>query len=188
MLLLLIGELRNLVRFLFVDLQEKLRGDFLAFYLYLFSVGLEFFEFVIEIRADPSARPSEERVDIGLGAPLEPGDSWLDDLVGRLQVLCEQIPLILVHKVDDLVVLPHHDHCELPQHSQVLPVAHHELVGLVGDPDVERDQHLPGRDLVDELEQLPVEVALDVMRLRLQDLQGQLVVLVVFVRPAQNGH
>lgn len=143
MLLLLIGELRNFVGFLFVDLQEQFRGDFLAFYLYFFSVGLEFFEFMIEIRANSSASSSQERVNIRLGAPFEPGNTWLDDLISSLQVLSKQISLILIHEVNDLVVLSHHDHCKLSKHSQILPVAHHELIWLVGDPDVERDQHFP---------------------------------------------
>lgn len=116
----------------------------MAFYLDFFSVGLEFFKFMIEIRANSSASPSQKRINVGLGAPFEPRDSWLYDLVSSLQVLSEQISLILIHKVNDLVVLSHDDHCKLSEHSQVLSIAHHELIWLVGDPDVERDQHFPG--------------------------------------------
>ena len=187
MLLLLVGELLDLVGVLLVDLQEQLGCDLLALLVDAVSVGLELLQLVVEVRADPPARPRQERVHVGLGAPLEPGDPRLDYPIGRLQVLREQLPLIVVHKVYYLVVLSHHHHRKLPQHPKGLPVGHHELVGLVGDADVEGDEHLPGRHLVYHPQQLAVEVALDVVGLRPEDLEGQLVVLAAFVGTAEDG-
>jgi len=65
-------------------------------------------------------------------------------------MLSKQISLVFIHKIDDLVVFSYHYHCELSQNSKVFPIAHHELIGLIRYPYIERNKNFPCWNLVDE--------------------------------------
>lgn len=85
-------------------------GDFLALLVDFLSVLLELFEFVVQIVAAASTAPAQEGINIGFGTPFVSVDTGLDDFVGGLEVFSEEVPLILIHKVNDLIVLADDDH------------------------------------------------------------------------------
>ena len=103
-------------------------------------------------------------------------------------MLCEQFSLIVVHEIDDLIVLSHNHHWQLSQNSQSLFVCHHKVIRLVGYSDVERNQNFPSCNLVDHFEEFSVEIALNMMRFGSQYFQRKFVVLVVFIRSAKNSN
>jgi len=86
----------------------------------------------------------------------------LNDFISGSKMLGKQFSFIFVHEIDDLVVVPDHDHRILPQNSQSFLVVHDKIVSFVGDSDVEGNQDLPGGDFVQKFHELSVEVTLDV--------------------------
>ncbi len=102
-------------------------------------------------------------------------------------MLCEQIPFIFIHKVDDLVVLSDHNHGVFSQNTKILSICHDELIRFIGNPDVEWNQNFPSRDFVDQSQQFTIEIAFNMKALGFQQLL-QFIILVVFVRSAQDSN
>lgn len=144
MLFLLLLELADHIGLLLINADEQFGGNLLALHLDLLRVGLEHLEFAVELSTGSLTTPTKEGIYVGLATPLEPRNTRLDDLVGGLEVLTEELLLGVVHVVYDRVVVAHHDHRVLAQHTEVLLVAGRELVRVVGDAHVKRDQDLPG--------------------------------------------
>lgn len=115
--LLFLFELRDQVAFLFVDGKKLFCGDFLALLVNFLGVLFELFEFIVKVMTASSAGSSEERVDVGFGAPFVPVDTGLDDFIGGLEVLCEEVSLVLVHEVNDLVVFADNYHGVFSEYS-----------------------------------------------------------------------
>ena len=114
MFLLFLFEFRNEVAFLFVYGEELLGSDLLTLLVDFLCVLFELLEFVVQIMAASSAASSEERIDIGFGAPFVTIDTRLDHFIGGLEVFSKQVSLVLVHEIYDLVVFAYNHHRVFP--------------------------------------------------------------------------
>jgi hypothetical protein len=114
---LLVHKLLEFVELSFLDLGEDGAGDYLELVRHSGAPDLKVIDFLVIFKTVVAALVHKR---VRLGQPVEPSDARLNELVQRGQMVVEELLLSWGHQLDYVVVVSHHKHYVLSQHSELL--------------------------------------------------------------------